>query len=70
MGVRNPLLVLHLLGLCLSADELRRERWDYRNQELARLVCMRKDARGKGRAKRRFKNGERERSFGVYGEKR
>ena len=49
---------------------MRRERWDYRNQELARLVCMRKDARGKGRAKRRFKKGERERSFGVYGEKR
>ena len=43
---------------------------DGRNQELARLVYMRKDARGKGGAKRGDSRVvKREKSFGVYGEK-
>ena len=45
---------------------MRRERWDYRNQELARLVCMRKDPRGKGRTKMRFKSGEREELWSLW----
>ena len=45
---------------------MRRERWDYRNQELARLACMRKDARGTDRAKRRFKSGEREEFWSLW----
>lgn len=55
-----------------STGSLSAEKWggkggDYGNQELARLVCMRKDARGMGRAKRDLRV-VRERSFGVYGE--
>lgn len=45
---------------------MRRERWDYGNQELARLVCMRKNTRGTGRAKRRFKSGEREEFWSLW----